>query len=175
MMEKLIKYLKEDLKLSDDLIKVVLENIKIKYVVPTYYYKDRLFTDLNVLDDDELVGDTFCNLLEFNDNELSSLVRVIIDDKGRSFIPKRGLFGHLKVEEEYWAVYKDGPPINIVVHVIEEKTSWRHYTYNWIRFLNKANNELFTVWDESDSNQELHLFSTRQEAVSFYKDKFDLN
>lgn len=174
-MDKLIKYLKEQLKLSDDVVKVVLENIKIKYVVPTYYYKNWLFTDLNVLDDDELVGEPFYNLSEFNENELSSLITSIIDDKGRSFIPKRGLFGHLKAGEEYWAVYRDGPPINIIVEAIEEKTSWRYYTYNWIRFLNKANNQLFTVWDESDSNQELHLFLTRQEAVEFYRDKFDLN
>jgi hypothetical protein len=173
-MDKLIKYLKEKLKLSDDLIKVVLENIKIKYVVPTYYYKDWLFTDLNVLDEDE-TSDPFYNLSEFNENEMSSLITCIIDDKGRSFIPKRGLFGHLKAGEEYWAIYKDAPPINIVVHAIEEKTSWRYYTYTWIRFLNKTNNQFFTVWDESDSNEELYLFSTREEAVSFYKDKFDLN
>ena len=52
-MDKLIKYLKEELKLSDDLVILVINNIKVKYVVPTYYYNDLLFTDFNVLFDED--------------------------------------------------------------------------------------------------------------------------
>jgi hypothetical protein len=176
-MDKLIKYLREKLKLSDELIKVVLENIKIKYVVPTYYFEDQSFTDLNVLDDDgKATGNPFYNLLDFNEVEMNSLITSIINVKGKSFIPKMGLFSHLKVGEEYWAIYKNARPINVVVEAIQEKTCEReYYTYNRIRFLNKDNNHLFSIWNDSDPDEELHLFSTRQEAVSFYKDKFDLN
>ena len=52
-MDKLLKYLKEEFKLSDDLVKVVINNIKVKYVVPTYYFDDSLFTDFNVLFDED--------------------------------------------------------------------------------------------------------------------------
>lgn len=172
-MDKLIKYLKDKQHLSDEAVKVVLNNIKVKYVVPTYYFDDLLFTDLNVLDDIE--DDEFYNIGEFNEIELNSLINKIIINKGFHVIPKKGFFSHLKIGEEYWAIYKNAPPINVVIHSIEEKVSGVWHTYNYIVFINKENNKIFSFWDKGENVDELFLFSTRQEAVTFYKDKFNLN
>lgn len=179
-MDKLIKYLKEQLKLSDEIIKVVLANIKVKYVVPTYYFEDKLFTDLNVLDD--LEDKEFYNIGEFNEDEFSTIIYKIITNKAKHLIPKRGIFNDLKVGNKYWAIYKNAPPVNVVVQSIEEKSSWAWeksswvwYTYNYILFKDITNNKEISFWDEDKDDEQLFLFSTREEAVKFYKDKNDLN
>jgi hypothetical protein len=172
-MDKLIKYLKEELKLSDEIIKVVLANIKVKYVVPTYYFEDIVFTDLNVLNDPE--DKEFYNIDEFNIDEFSTIIYKIITNKAKHLIPKRGIFNDLKVGNEYWAIYKNASPVKVVVQSIEEKSSWAWYTYNYILFKDITNNKEISFWDEDKDDEELFLFSTREEAVKFYKDKNDLN
>jgi hypothetical protein len=172
-MDKLIKYLKEKLNLSDEIVKIVLENIKVKYVIPTYYFEDYLFTDLNVLDD--LEDKEFYNIGEFNENEFSPIIYKIITAKGKHLIPKKGVFNDLKLGDEYWVIYKNAPPINVFVHSIEEKSSCAWYTYNYIVFINTSNKKVFYYWDEGKDDEELFLFSTRKEAVKFYKDKNNLN
>lgn len=173
-MDKLISYLKDKLHLSDEIVEVVLANIKVKYVIPTYYYDDLLFSDLNVLDDIE--DKDFYNIGEFNDPEFSTIIYKIVINNGINLIPEQGSFSHLKAGEEYWAIYRDGPPINIVIDSISKQVSWVWYSYNIIRFVDKTNNnKLISFWDEDKNKDALYLFSTRAEAVKFYKDKFDLN
>lgn len=175
MMDKLIKYLKEELKLSDSLIIVVLDSIKVKYVVPTYYYDDLLFTDLNIFDEDN----SFCNIEDFNSYDFNFMISSIIKDKAVNTLssiasPK---FKDLKEGEEYWAVYNDKPPINVVVKSITNAVKHDYSgTYNHIQFLNKVDNKIsFSIHNAGGYNNGLDLFLTREEAVTFYKDKFDLN
>lgn len=174
-MDKLINYLKEELELSDELIKVVLANIKVKYVIPTYYFEDTLFSDLNVLDNPK-DKEFYNNIEEFNKYELSNIINKIITNKGKDLIPKKGAFKDLKMGDEYWIIYKNAPPINVIVHSIEEKLYLGQYLYNYIIFTDKTTNKkVVYFWDEDKNNEELFLFSTREEAVKFYKDKNNLN
>ena len=176
-MDKLIKYLKDKLHLSDDLIKVVLENIKVKYVVPTYYFGDLSFTDINVLidEDDE---EFYNNVEDLNDWDFKHLIISIIKDKGLNNIPNiaTSKFKNVKEGDEYWAIYYDKPPMNVVVTQVLDTLKLNYSgTYNDIIFLNKANNKTFSIHNAGACDNSLDLFLTRDEAVKFYRDKFDLN
>jgi len=101
-MDKLIKYLKEELKMSDDLVKVVLKNIKIKYVVPTYYFEDKLFTDFNVLNDED--KDDFSTNDDVNEYSIKRVIEDIFEhnkDVVKDIFPNSSIYNDLKVNDEY--------------------------------------------------------------------------
>ena len=176
-MGKLIKYLKEELKLSDVLVKVVLNNIKVKYVVPTYYYDDLLFTDFNVLNDED--KDDFSTGDDVNEYTLKHVIEDIFEhnkDVVKDIFPNNSIYTNLKIDDEYWAIYKDLPPINVVVKAIKREFNFYFiYSYNIVSFLNKATNKTFSFYDYSPYSNDIYLFNSRQQAVKFYRDKFNLN
>jgi hypothetical protein len=74
------------------------------------------------------------------------------------------------------AIYKDLPPINVVVKNIRREFNFYFiYSYNIVSFLNKATNKTFSFYDYPPYSDDIYLFNSRQEAVKFYRDKFDLN
>jgi hypothetical protein len=176
-MDKLIKYLKEELKLSDDLVKVVINNIKVKYVVPTYYYDDLLFTDFNVLFDED--KDDFSTEDDINEYTIKQVIEDIFEhnkDAVKDIFPNNSIYTNLKIDDEYWAIYKDLPPINVVVKTIKREFNFYFiYSYNIVSFLNKATNKTFSFYDHPPYSDDIYLFNSRQEAVKFYRDKFNLN
>lgn len=176
-MDKLIKYLKDKLHLSDEIVKVVLNNIKVKYIVPTYYYNDLLFTDFNVLNDED--KDDFSTGDDINEYTIEQVVANIFEDNKdvvKGIFPNNSIYNDLKIDDEYWAIYKDLPPINVVVKTIRRELNFYFiYSYNIVSFLNKATNKTFSFYDYPPYSDDIYLFNSRQEAVTFYRDKFNLN
>jgi hypothetical protein len=176
-MDKLLKYLKDKLHLSDEIVKVVLNNIKVKYVVPTYYYDDLLFTDFNVLNDED--KDEFSTCDDVNEYTIKQVVANIFEDNKdvvKDIFPNKSIYKDLKIDDEYWAIYKDLPPINVVVKTIRREFNFYFiYSYNIVSFLNKATNKTFSFYDYPPYSDDIYLFNSRQQAVKFYRDKFNLN